>query len=266
MVISGIISMFLPSSIELEEMISVFADEEVVQDYIQSYEYKSISSYKLEKENQNWVIKKAKEELGITSRVKIDFGFNPISKFKGLFAKENIEQGLKHKLDSLGVVLEDLPKINRVKVTKVFNENDLWILSIRDSVNQSEISNVHGKLYAEINQFMDKNDIESSQAPIVIYHFWSDTLVDIEAGIPVNDSIILGNKRVRMNKIKKGYVVTATHFGSYERLPETYFGINEWMRKNQVVVTGVPWEVYVTDPANESNPDNWETKIFFPVK
>ena len=69
-----------------------------------------------------------------------------------------------------------------------------------------------------------------------------------------------------MNKIIQTNVVTAVHYGPYDRLPETYFGINEWMRKNKVVVTGPPWESYITDPAIEPNPEKWKTAVYFPIE
>jgi len=113
---------------------------------------------------------------------------------------------------------------------------------------------------------MDEKGIESSLSPMVIYHFWSDTLIDIEAGIPINDSLVVESERIKLNKIEADFAVTAIHYGAYDRLPETYFGINEWMRTNQVEVIGAPWEVYITDPTEEPNPEKWQTAIFYPIK
>ena len=126
-----------------------------------------------------------------------------------------------------------------------------WFLSIRDSVSEAEMNNIHGKIYAKINHYMDNNGLKIKSSPLVIYHFWSDTLIDIEAGIPIFDSVEVVDEIIKLSKIKSGKVVTAIHHGSYDRIPETYFGINEWMRKNKVVVNGPPWEVYITDPATE---------------
>ena len=128
------------------------------------------------------------------------------------------------------------------------------------------MNNIHGKLYAEINQYMDQQGVVSKLPPLVIYHYWSDSIIDIEAGIQMNDSLQVKSERIKLNKIDTGNVISAIHYGTYERLPETYFSINEWMRKNQVEVIGPPWEVYITDPALESNPDKWQTEICFPIQ
>ncbi len=196
----------------------------------------------------------------------INFGFNPINKFFGLFLEDQVGPDYEIGLRRLKAFTENLPKIKKVEVNKELMEKDLWFLSIRDTVNQVEMNNIHGKILATINQYTDERGIELNTTPLVIYHFWSDTLIDIEVGIPVEDSTILGNDLIKMNKIKSTNVVTAVHYGAYDRLPETYFGINEWMRKNKVIVTGPPWESYITDPGTEPNPDKWQTAIYFPIE
>lgn len=196
----------------------------------------------------------------------MDFGFNPFAKIFGLFMEDYIAPDYQKGLKKLKTYVENLPQINSGKVQVEKLNKPQWFLSIRDTVNQMQMSNIHGKLYNEINKFMDEQGIQSSLPPLVIYHYWSDTLVDIEAGIQIIDSIKINHTRIELNKIDTGKIVSASHFGPYERLPETYFSINEWMRKNEVEILGPPWEIYETDPASESNPEKWETKICFPIK
>ncbi len=214
----------------------------------------------------NWIFKEVELGVEVSWSIKIDFGFNPVSKFFGLFLEDQISPDIEKSLQRLKTFTEDLPKIQHVEVKRENINKTQWFLSIRDTITQQEMNNIHGKVYAQINQYMDENEILSEAAPIVIYHFWSDTLIDIELGIPVSDSTIIGNQLIKLNQLDSGNVVTAIHYGAYERLPETYFGINEWMRKNKVVVVGPPWESYITDPSKETNPDKWQTAIFFPIE
>jgi len=213
-----------------------------------------------------WVFEDEDNDVKVLWGIEVDFGFNPIKKFFGLFMEEYISLDFERGLERLKNEAEKLPKIKRVKVEKITFKKSNWFLSIRDSVDQMQMNNIHGKIYTEINKYMDGNGVESSAGPLVIYHFWSDTLIDIEAGIPVKDSLLKGNHRIKLNKINAEFAVTAIHYGAYDRLPETYFGINEWMRKNKVEVIGPPWEVYLTDPTKESNPEKWQTAIYYPVK
>lgn len=195
----------------------------------------------------------------------MDFGFNPIAKFFGLFMEDYVAKDYESGLEALKAYAENLPKINSVKVEQRELEK-IWFLAIRDTANPMEMSNIHGKLYTELGTFMDEIGVSMSDEPIVIYHFWSDSIIDIEAGIPVKDSVAIEHPRIFLNAIPAGTVVTAIHYGPYERLVETYDGINEWMRRNKVTVAGPPWEQYVTDPVTESNPEKWQTAIFFPIE
>lgn len=264
--IGAIISLFLPSDIELKKKTIIDADKTIVQKQLKTFKYQNISGYKLDEGDERWEFFLSDKGLVIISYVKFSFGFNPLAKFHAVFDKEQINLDFQHKFDSVKVVLDDLPKIHGVVVDKIMMEDDIWFLSIRDTITQTDMNNAYGKFYEEINQFLITKEFNVSEPPLVIYHSWTDTLVDIEVGVSIDDSKMIGNSRIKMNRIEKSNVVTAVHYGAYERLPETYFGINEWMRTNKVLVKGPPWEIYITDPSTESDPKKWETAIFFPIK
>lgn len=213
-----------------------------------------------------WNFQQKEDLIAVTWGINLDLGFNPISKWFGLFMEEDLAKDIEKGLEKLKKYSENLPKINSGIVTKQFIDKPQWFLSIRDTVDGNEIGLIHSKLFSEIGLFMEKNKISDDLPPLVIYHFWSDTLVDVEAGLLLTDSTELSSSRIKLNKINVGNVVSATHYGSYERIPETYFSINEWMRKNEVQVIGPPWEIYVVDPSIEQNQDKWVTEIYFPIK
>ena len=213
-----------------------------------------------------WNFNEVEEGIEVVWGIDVNFGFNPLSKFLGLFMEEQIAPDFELGLERLKSFSENLPKINSVVAKKEKLENDLWFLSIRDTLNPREMNNIHGKIYAEINQYLNSMEIVNEEPPIVIYYSWFDTICDIEVGIPVQDSTLIGNEKIKMNNIRSTNVVKAIHHGAYERLPETYFGINEWMRKNKVIVTGPGWEVYLVDPATEPDPKKWKTAIYFPIE
>jgi len=258
--------MFFPSSFGIDRSVVIDNDEEIIQEQLQNLQINTLLGYNVEQTDELWSITEVDGGNELTGSITVDFGFNPITKFNAIFDKEDLLKAFEDKLDSIKKHIENLPKIHRVKVEKNFLEQPIWFLSLRDTVNQQGASNIHGKLFTQINQFMDEQGIVSNDSPFVIYHLWTDSIVDIEAGIPVKDSILIESNSINLKKIPSGNVVTAIHHGPYERLPETYFGINEWMRKNKVTVTGPPWESYITDPAKEVNPEKWETAVFFSIE
>ncbi|MCB0380489.1 MAG: SRPBCC family protein [Flavobacteriales bacterium] len=212
-----------------------------------------------------WNFQQKEDVVEVTWGINFDFGFNPISKWFGLFLEDELAEDLEKGLQKLKSFTENLPKINSGIVTQQKIEKPLWFLSIRELVDGRAIATIHSKLFSEIGMYMEKNKISDDLPPLVIYHSWTDTLVDIEAGLLLEDSIGVNSSRIKLNKIKPGNVVMATHYGAYDRIPETYFSINEWMRKNEVQVIGAPWELYIVDPSIEQNPDKWVTEIYFPI-
>lgn len=237
-----------------------------ITDVVKNESVKYVVNFGMGETNSDFVFRGEEQETHLVWNFQMEFGFNPMVKFFGLFMEDYIKKDYDESLSNLKDYVENLPQIVSSKVEKIRFAEPQWFLSIRDTVDQLQANTIHGKLFEEVNAFMESNEVKSKLSPIVIYHFWSDSIVDVEAGIQLDDSIYSESKRVTLNKIDTGNVVTATHYGAYDRLPETYFSINEWMRRNSVEIIGAPWEVYVTDPSLEPNPDKWKTEIYFPIK
>jgi len=262
-----IISMFLPSTKTVNKEIFFEADTRIVEQQLLNYSFiDEKHEFKINQENFSYTL--SDKPIGVLANIKINFniGLSPIKKFKMLFAENELELLLAEELTLLKSKIEDLPKIHKVKVEKTYRAEVLWFLSIRDTLNQINTTNIHGKLIEEVEQYIANNNLKTIDSPVVIYHYWSDSIIDIEAGIPISENIQPNSQRIKLNKIDTGFYVSATHFGAYERLPETYFGINEWMRKNKVTIIGPPFEFYISDPSSTANQEEWKTLISFPVK
>lgn len=213
-----------------------------------------------------WYFKPNENVVEVTFGINLNFGFNPFAKWYGLFAENYISPDIEKGLKNLKTFTENLPKISSGLASQKNIEQTQWFVAIREKIDGKITENFHSKLFSEVNEFLTKNDISTDFPTIVIYHFWSDSIIDIEAGIMLKDSVYIEDNRIKLNKIKPGKVVTANHYGAYDRIPETYFSINEWMRRNDVQVIGPPWEIYVVDPSVEQNPIKWITEIYFPIK
>lgn len=126
------------------------------------------------------------------------------------------------------------------------------------------ISPILAASYAEIGAFLAEAGIEQAGPPIAIYHEMSDEQVVMEVGIPVATAGTDGD-RVKFKNTHGGKVVTALHVGPYENFGQTYDAIGAYMAKNGLVPSGPSWEVYITDPEGVPDPNQWETRIYFPL-
>lgn len=263
----AIVSLFLPSKSEIVKSVFISADMPATKNYIEAEsQAKTLFNFPDNETNFEYDVNDVENGVDVTFNLQLDYGFNPITKFLGLFSHKKWVEQIDAELKRIKTEIEDLPKIHKVNVQTKTIDKPIWFLSIRDTVAQKDMNNIHGKSYEKINDYIDAAKLERIMSPITIYHSWSDTIVDIEIGLPISKETVVLDKEIQLNNIDTGMYVTATHYGAYDRLPETYFGINEWMRKNKVMVIGAPWEMYITDPAKETNPHKWETTINFPIE
>jgi effector-binding domain-containing protein len=61
-------------------------------------------------------------------------------------------------------------------------------------------------------------------------------------------------------------VATTIHKGSYDTLNLAHEAVQTWILENHEEAGGAPWEVYITDPSEVPNPNEWLTEIIHPLK
>jgi len=62
-----------------------------------------------------------------------------------------------------------------------------------------------------------------------------------------------------------GPAAVTIHMGPYDKLPEAFTAIQQWITANGLKATSAPWESYITDPADYPDPKDWKTEVFCPV-
>ena len=100
--------------------------------------------------------------------------------------------------------------------------------------------------------------------PFTRYLATGPGLYTIEAGC-VLASATPGQGDVEAAMLPAGSAAVAMHAGSYDTLSETYAEMERWMEKNGLTPGGAPWESYITDPAEQPDPANWRTEVYWPV-
>ena len=140
-----------------------------------------------------------------------------------------------------------------------------WVLTKRDSCGMDDITQTLSDAYQSIMIYMESESLKSTGPPLAIWHKFEmeSDFVDIEAGVPVADSSVIGHG---MNLIKLGgRAMKTTHWGAYDQMNTTYEVLTEWLKERKVISSGPPWEVYVTDPMEVKDTSQWQTDIYFPI-
>ena len=139
-------------------------------------------------------------------------------------------------------------------------------LTIRATTSSGEISAKLGELYQALMDCINKYEIQMVGPPFAKYYSWDpegDT--DLEAGVPVEKGAECeGN--IEFVELPSCKVVTSLHVGPYESIGPVYEAIQEYIDKKGLKINGAVWEVYLTDPATEPDPNNYKTQVYYPVE
>jgi effector-binding domain-containing protein len=193
-----------------------------------------------------------------------DLGYNPMSRYMGLFMGKmmgpDFEKGLA-KLKSVAEARAGWPKIEEIVM------KGQVALIVRDSAGPKTYSDVMDRAYGELMTFIQINRLKATGPPFAIYLKWdSVTMFSVmDLGIPV-EKAEKAKGRIRIENLQEQNAVAAHYFGAYEKTAGTYRILDQYVREAGKETAGGPWEIYVTDPMSEKDTAKWETTIVFPVK
>lgn len=137
-------------------------------------------------------------------------------------------------------------------------------VSIRDHCPAAELSKKYAEIYGELGGMMKKQSLGFASHPFGIYHNFSPGDVDVEAGIPVSGSPVSEGRAVVM-KTYSGKAVKIDFFGHYSKLSAGWDVLSKYLKDNGLKPAAPCFEIYVSDPEKEPDPDKWLTEIYCPV-
>jgi AraC family transcriptional regulator len=138
------------------------------------------------------------------------------------------------------------------------------VLVMRRRIKRPDIAKVLGELLGAVFLHAQRAGATISGQPFTRYLDWGPGLVSIEAGLPIA-ARVEGEGDVLAELLPGGRIAMTTHRGPYERLVDAHAAVQQWIEANGLQANGPPWEVYVTDPADEPDPMNWRTDVFWPI-
>lgn len=161
-----------------------------------------------------------------------------------------IEQGrsIMSYLESIEVRLVDVPK--------------MYLLSIRKMVRAEAYPTEYVKCYEKLFKRIAVNKLTMSGEPMVLFHSaeYSPSGLDTEFAVPVQE-YVTGTR-----DFCPGLCLKTVVRGSYSELPSVYAKQIEWAEKEGYRCTNALFEIYVTDPSQVENEQDYITEVYFPVK
>jgi AraC family transcriptional regulator len=148
----------------------------------------------------------------------------------------------------------------------------------RKRVKRSDIAVTIAQVLPQVFMFAQQHGIALTGLPFTRYVEIGAGLITLEPGmrvagsgqdtIPIDPAWLTGTgeANVRADTLPGGPAAFTTHMGQYDKLPDAYAAIEQWMETHSVTPASAPWESYVTDPGDYPNPADWKTELFWPVR
>lgn len=132
------------------------------------------------------------------------------------------------------------------------------VISTRQMMSIAEF----GKYYGQLFERAAKKGIKLTYETMAIYHDkeFDEDWSDIEVAVGAENGE--GADRI----IDGGLCAVTIHKGGYSNLSEAYAALSSWIKENGYEITAAPYEIYIKNQYDKIPPEQWETKIFFPVK
>jgi DNA-binding transcriptional MerR regulator len=92
-----------------------------------------------------------------------------------------------------------------------------------------------------------------------------DASLDVQVGWPIGDAAVRGDEEVTIRELPATRAVQHVHRGPFEGLPDVYRALEPAIRERGLEPQGLSREYYVGHPENRAHPDEYETRIVFPV-
>lgn len=152
-----------------------------------------------------------------------------------------------------------------VQVEQVENQS---VAFIRRVIATDEMTELFDSSFGAVAEAVAEAGGQITGPPFGWYQGMPSDTVDVAAGFPV-DGVVAGaipGSEVVVEERVGGQAVVAMHVGSYDGLSDTYAEVMAWMEDNDLVSRDDMWEEYLTDPGEEPDPSNWQTRLVLPVR
>jgi effector-binding domain-containing protein len=137
-------------------------------------------------------------------------------------------------------------------------------LTIRTTTSVQHLSDVLGKAYGEIFQYLGSMGEAPTGPPFVVYYNMDMENLDIGIGFPVAKELPDEGK-IQAEEIPAGKYASCLYTGPYDDIGDAYDALTAWVEENDYEATGLAYEFYLNDPS-ETPPEELQTHILFPLK
>ncbi len=183
-----------------------------------------------------------------------------------LFFKKMIKDSYTYGLNELKKVVEAKPiTVELPPNLNIIDVEPEMSLSILDSTIPAGVSDKLAELYRDIMIFATVNNMTQSGPPMAYYHSYGTDKIILEAAIPMEGNL-KEDGRIFLKEKKAGKAISAIFYGNYENTASIHEKIEAYLEASKTKMSDAPYEIYITDPAIETDTSKWRTDIVYPIQ
>ena len=177
---------------------------------------------------------------------------------------------LRHTLEELSRLIDGKEQLVPEKEMVTFeigiqDVDEVRALVVREHVHQDEMSEVVPRDIAEVHAYVQELGLGFHGPPLCVCPFPNeDGTLDTQIGWPVPEDVP-GRGRIEPTTLPATRALVMKHVGPYTALGKSYRLMSEVMEENGLTPADAPREIYVTDPEEVSDPNEYETVIVWPI-
>jgi len=131
---------------------------------------------------------------------------------------------------------------------------------IRDQVPVTQLADFFDRSFQRIVEVVGEQGVGVAGPALARYHGPPTDVADLEVGFPTSAPIIdAGN--VVAGSLPGGQVARLVHQGSYDQLDASWGRLQGWIHEQGITPDHALWEVYVTEPSPEMDPNDLRTEL-----
>jgi effector-binding domain-containing protein len=203
---------------------------------------------------------------GVRATIFMDMDLPFYTRIPGLFFDKMLGKDFDKTLAGLKGYTEGLPKETAATwVVETITTSPAQVMSIKVTTSGMAFTEKLGESYGTIMAAMGKQGVMQAGPVYAIYYKWSADTVEMEPGIVV-DKAGKTDGNVIASEMKPVKAIKVDYYGDYPGTEKAHYFMDDWAKQNNVIISGPPWEEYVTDPKAEPDTSKWLTRIYYPVQ
>jgi effector-binding domain-containing protein len=174
--------------------------------------------------------------------------------------------------ESLAMLKTAIEKMNGAAPAKTYNVQLMnfpatTFAMIRQQVKWSDLLSFFEEHLPIVYQEAQNTNASAGTASGLIYEWdQKNQQADIAAAVPLAAGTKIDNPIVQATNIPASKAVFVNYSGAYDKLPDAYNSIHQYLSDNKLKAKIPSIEQYISGPANEKDTSKWLTKIVFLVE